>query len=250
MHADIVDIRAFYGSGLGRLAERSIAMALSSMWTAPPNERLVGLGYTLPWLDRFGSDCERVFAFMPATQGAVNWPPNGPSATALVFDEELPLPDAAVDKLLMVHALEHSENPRETLKEAWRVLAPGGRLVIVVPNRRGVWARVEHTPFGTGRPFSRGQLTNLLKDTHFTPSRYGEALFFPPSQQRSLLKLWGAMERTGRRYLPIFAGVQIVEAQKRLYQGLPVAARSSRRVFVPALSPQGATRSATQRHRS
>ena len=80
MHADIVDIRAFYSSVLGRLAERSIAMALSSMWTAPPNERLVGLGYALPWLERFGKDCERVFAFMPAQQGAVNWPPNGPSA--------------------------------------------------------------------------------------------------------------------------------------------------------------------------
>ena len=242
MHADIVDIRAFYSSVLGRLAERSIAMALSSMWTAPPNERLVGLGYALPWLERFGKDCERVFAFMPAQQGAVNWPPNAPSATALVFDEELPLPDAAVDKLLMVHALEHAEAPRETLKEAWRVLAPGGRLIIVVPNRRGVWARVEHTPFGTGRPFSRGQLTALLKDTNFTPCRFGEALFFPPSQRSSLLRLWGAMERTGRRYLPIFAGVQIVEAQKRLYQGLPVAARSSRRVYVPVLSPQGAAR--------
>jgi hypothetical protein len=31
-----------------------------------------------------------------------------------------------------------------------------------------------------------------------------------------------------------------VEAQKRLYQGIPVAQRASRRVFVPVLSPQGA----------
>lgn len=244
MHADIVDIRAFYGSKLGRLAERSISLALSALWTAPSSERLVGLGYTLPWLDRFGRDSERVFSFMPAQQGAVNWPPGSPSAAALVFEEELPLPDAAIDTLLMVHSLEHAENPHEMLKEAWRVLAPGGRLIIVVPNRRGVWARVEHTPFGTGRPFSRGQLTTLLKDTHFTPGRFAEALFFPPSQRPPLLKLWSAMERTGRRYLPIFAGVQIVEAQKRLYQGLPATARASRRVFVPVLAPQGATRSA------
>ncbi|TIT45655.1 MAG: SAM-dependent methyltransferase, partial [Mesorhizobium sp.] len=115
MHSDIVDLRSFYSTTLGRLAERSITMALSSIWAVVPNERLVGLGYTLPWLERFGTDAERVFAFMPATQGAVVWPVTGPTATALVFDEELPLVDASIDRMLLVHSLEHAENPRETL---------------------------------------------------------------------------------------------------------------------------------------
>ena len=134
MNSDIVDLRSFYSSLIGRLAERAIAMALSPIWADLPNERLVGLGYALPWLDRFGGDAERVFAFMPGTQGAVSWPPGGPSATAMVFDEELPLPDSAIDRILLVHLLEHSENPRETLKEAWRVLAPGGRVVMTMIN--------------------------------------------------------------------------------------------------------------------
>ena len=164
---------------LGRLAERSITMALSSVWANLPNERLVGLGYTLPWLDRFGADAERVFAFMPATQGAVDWPTAGPSATALVFDEELPLVDSSIDRMLLVHSLEHAESPRETLKEIWRVLSPAGRVVIVVPNRRGVWARFEHTPFGTGRPFSRGQLNELLREANFTPVGLGRRAVLP-----------------------------------------------------------------------
>jgi SAM-dependent methyltransferase len=247
MNSDIVDLRSFYASLIGRLAERAIAMALSSIWADLPNERLVGMGYAVPWLDRFGGDAERVFAFMPGTQGAVSWPPGRPSATAMVFDEELPLPDSAIDRMLLVHLLEHSENPRETLKEAWRVLAPGGRIVIVVPNRRGVWARFEHTPFGTGRPFSRGQLTELLRETNFTPSAWGEALLFPPSKRRWMLRFHQLLERTGRRFWPMFSGVVIVEAQKRLYQGIPVAARASRRVFVPVLTPQGATRVARRR---
>ena len=240
MNSDIVDLRSFYASVLGRLAERAIAMAISAIWTKLPNERLVGLGYTLPWLERFGADAERVLAFMPATQGAVVWPPGGPSATALVFDEELPLVDSSVDRMLLVHSLEHAESPRETLKEIWRVLSPNGRLVIVVPNRRGVWARFEHTPFGTGRPFSRGQLNGLLREANFTPSAWSEALLFPPSKRRFMMRFHNILERSGRRFWPIFSGVIVVEAQKRLYQGLPVAKRASRRVFVPVLSPQGA----------
>jgi SAM-dependent methyltransferase len=243
MNSDIVDLRSFYNSLVGRLAERSIAMALSSVWANLSSERLVGLGYTLPWLDRFGADAERVFAFMPATQGAVNWPVPGPSATALVFDEELPLVDSSIDRMLLVHSLEHSENPRETLKEIWRVLAPSGRVVIVVPNRRGMWARFEHTPFGTGRPFSRGQLNELLREANFTPAAWTDALFFPPSKRRWMLRFHSLLEKAGRRLWPIFSGVIVVEAQKRLYQGVPVTQRASRRVFVPVLSPQGATRS-------
>ncbi|MBU0583056.1 MAG: class I SAM-dependent methyltransferase [Alphaproteobacteria bacterium] len=240
MNSDIVDLRSFYASLLGRIAERSITMALSSVWTSLSRERLVGLGYTLPWLDRFGTDADRVFAFMPGTQGAVKWPQNGPSATVLVFDEELPLVDSSIDRVLLVHSLEHAENPRETLNEIWRVLAPSGRVVIVVPNRRGMWARFEHTPFGTGRPFSRGQLNELLREANFTPAAWADGLFFPPSKRRWMLRFHSLLERAGRRLWPIFSGVIVVDAQKRLYQGVPVAQRASRRVFVPVLSPQGA----------
>jgi SAM-dependent methyltransferase len=239
MSVDIVDLREFYHSPLGRVAEQSITVALSSLWARLPEERLVGLGFAVPYLDYFRRNTERTFAFMPAGQGAVNWPAGELSATALVFDEELPLPDSSVDRVLMVHSLEFAENPRESLKEIWRVLAPGGRVVIVVPNRRGVWARMEHTPFGSGRPYSRGQLISLLREANFTPGASSEALFFPPSRIRTLLKLNHVFDSIGRRFWPVFSGVLVIEAQKRLYQGLPVAARSSRRVFVPVLAPQG-----------
>ncbi|MBW3096529.1 class I SAM-dependent methyltransferase [Pseudohoeflea coraliihabitans] len=238
MHTDIVDLRAFYHSRLGQQAAQAISMALSTLWANLPGERLVGMGYAVPYLDRFGPDAERVFAFMPAGQGAVNWPSSTASAAILCFDEELPLPDASIDRVLMVHSLEFAEDARETLKEVWRVLAPGGRLIVVAPNRRGVWARFEHTPFGAGRPYSRGQMTRLLRETNFTPGGLAEALFFPPSRLPAISRLRMGLERIGRRLWPAFSGVIIVEAQKRLYQGLPIAARSSRRVFVPVLSPQ------------
>lgn len=239
MNADIVDLRAFYHSRLGMLAAHSIAMAIAPIWPKLPDERLVGLGYCLPYLDRLSADAERTMALMPAYQGAINWPPFGLSATVLVHEEELPLPDASIDRILLVHALEFTEAPRETMRELWRVLAPGGRVIIVAPNRRGVWARLEHTPFGNGRPYSRGQIIQLLRETNFTPAAFAEALFFPPSKNRAILKFRSSFERSGRTLWPGFAGVNIIEAQKRLYQGLPVAERASRRLLVPALAPQG-----------
>ena len=119
------------------------------------------------------------------------------------------------------------------------MLSPGGRLVIVVPNRRGLWARFENTPFGNGRPYSKGQLMKLLRDANFTPGQWNEALLFPPSSRRSVMKATQWLETLGHRLAVPFAGALVVEAQKRMYQGVPVSSRSSRRVFVPVLAPQG-----------
>lgn len=241
MNADIVDIRDFYASPLGMAAERAVSLALSPIWHPIPDERLVGFGYAVPYLDRFSADAERALAFMPAAQGAVNWPLGRASRTTLVKGDELPLADASVDRMLMVHGLEFAENPQDMLLDAWRVLSPGGRLVVVAPNRRGVWARFEQTPFGSGRPWSRGQLLRLLRDTMFTPSAWSDALFFPPFQRRFPLRFGLPMERLGRSAWPLFSGVIIIEATKQIHRGVPVTslARSRRRVAKPVLVPQG-----------
>ena len=243
MFVDVVDLREFYASGLGRIAASSLGDCIGSIWMEAPGERIAGLGYCIPWLDRYREKSERVLAFMPAAQGALEWPQGGPSLTALVFDEQLPLADSSVDRLLMVHVLEHSENPEATLAEAWRILAPGGKILIAVPNRRGIWARFEHTPFGTGRPFSRGQLSRLLRDSFFTPTVWTEALHYPPLRSRRTLRARGPLEWLGRHLWPVFCGVIIVEATKRLYQGLPAPARVRRRALIPILIPQPSARS-------
>ena len=240
MFVDVVELREFYGSDLGRAARLSLSGAIAAIWDDAPGETVIGLGYCAPWLERYRKKAERVAALMPAAQGAVKWPASGPSATALVHCEQLPLPDSSVDRMLMMHLLEQSHNPTATLKEAWRVLSPGGRLLIAVPNRRGLWARIEHTPFGTGRPFSRGQLDTLLRDTMLTPVTWSDALAFPPVRRASAIRAYSRLERIGRRLWPAFSGVIMVEATKKLYQGLPADEKARERVLVPALSPQNA----------
>jgi SAM-dependent methyltransferase len=246
MYVDVLDLREFYGMPLGRAVRISLGNAITTIWPDAQGERIAGLGYPVPWLDRYREGAERVIALMPAAQGAIEWPAGGPSAAALVFSEQLPLPDSSIDRLLMVHLLEHSESPAAALKEAWRVLTPGGKLLIVVPNRRGLWARFEHTPFGTGRPFSRGQLAILLRDAMLSPVNWFDALHFPPVRRAAAIRLYRGFERIGKRLWPAFSGVIMVEATKQLYQGLPADARARQRVFVPVLAPQGSVRASRQ----
>jgi SAM-dependent methyltransferase len=243
MYLDVVDLRVFYSERRGLVARRLIAERLRRHWPSVAGERVLGVGFAAPYLIDFMADAERVLAFMPAPQGVVNWPPGGPNAAALVADDSLPLPDASVDRVLAIHSLEMTANADDHLREIWRVLAPGGRLIIVVPNRRGIWARVETTPFGFGRPYGRGQLTALLRDALFSPLGWSEALAVPPFRRRPWVRSGSAWEKIGTTLWPAFAGVIIVEATKQLYQGIPTRryAQKLEPAFRPALIPPGAS---------
>jgi SAM-dependent methyltransferase len=169
----------------------------------------------------------------------VRWPQDGASHSVLVDDDRLPLADESVDRLLAVHCLEVADSTRLLLREMWRVLAPEGRILLVVPNRRGVWARFDKTPFGHGRPYSRRQLDQLLVGAMFTPLDWGSALFFPPLGRPILLRSSTAWERVGASISPAFSGVLIVEASKELMApiiGRPAKSRRLRQ-FVPSATP-------------
>ncbi len=232
---DVVDLRNFYAQQLGVVARRFVGRGIRARWNDTRALRVLGVGYATPYLGLFREEAERCLALMPAAQGVVRWPSTRPALAALVEEDELPLTDSAVDRVLLVHALEMSSDPAELLREAWRVLAAGGRLMAVVPNRRGLWARMDTTPFGQGRPYSRTQITQLLRDTWFTPTGWGEALYVPPIPRRWFLRSAVAWERTGATLSAPFAGVHIVEATKQVYRAIP--ARREKRRLVPALQP-------------
>ena len=161
MSIDVVDLRNFYGQRLGVVARRFIGRGIRSLWDNTAGQRVLGIGYATPYLGLFREEAERCLAFMPAGQGVVKWPTSRPALSALVDEYELPLTDSAIDRVMLVHALEMTNDPGALLREVWRVLHPGGRLLAVVPNRRGLWARMDTTPFGHGRPYSRSQINQF-----------------------------------------------------------------------------------------
>jgi SAM-dependent methyltransferase len=235
MSMDVVDLRNFYAQRLGVVARRFIGRGIRARFPDLRGMRLLGIGYSTPYFGLFRDEAERCLAFMPAVQGVIKWPSTHPSLAALVDEIDLPLGDAAIDRVLLVHALEMADDPGALLREAWRVLAAGGRLLAVVPNRRGLWARMDTTPFGHGRPYSRSQIMQLLRETWFTPMGYSEALYVPPFQRGWFLRSAPAWERAGATIKAPFAGVHIVEATKQVYRAIP--ARRERQRLVPVLEP-------------
>ena len=235
MALDIVDLRTFYASPLGEVARRLVGRILRRRFEACHGLTMLGLGYATPFLEVYRGEALRTMAFMPAEQGVVNWPQNGRSASALVDVTTLPLPDSCVDRVLLIHALEIAEHPRELLSEVWRVLTPGGRVIAVAPSRSGLWARLDTTPFGHGQPYSRSQLRELMRETLFSPTHWSEALYVPPFGRGLFLGSAPAFERIGARLALPGAGVLIVEATKQLYR--PVGLRRLARRIAPSMNP-------------
>lgn len=234
MWTDVVDLRDFYGGSLGQMAQRLIRRRIRQLWPDLSRLRVLGLGFATPYLRVFLGEAERVIAVMPASQGVLPWPPEGPGMTTLADETDLPLPDRSIDRLLLVHALESTEQVRAMMREAWRVLADGGRLMVVAPNRRGIWARLERTPFGNGRPYTMGQLNRLLRDNMFTPVEGRSALFLPPTGSRMMLRSAPVVEELGARWFGTFGGVVIVEAAKQIYAGTGLReAKVKRRSYLP-----------------
>ncbi len=235
MWQDVSDLHQFYESPLGRVARGLIRQRVHAFWPDVAGRRVLALGYGTPFLGPMLDKAERVVAVMPDRQGVIRWPAGKPGQVALSEETALPLPDNAFDRILLVHAVESSEQIRPMLREVWRVVADGGRIIVVVPNRRGVWARLERTPFGHGHPFSQPQLARLLRDNLFVPVRSGFALYMPPFRRPLLRRLAAPWERFGARWTPPFGGVALCEAEKQVYGAIPLA-RARHSVRVPAVS--------------
>lgn len=236
------DLKEFYNTKTGLFVKKTLSQQIASIWPEVKDNKLIGAGYAYPYLENF-EDAERVLALSPTGLGLYRWPDriSAKNKTALCDFTAFPFEDDSIERCLMVHALEFLEHPKDSLAEVWRILKPNGRLILIVPNRSGLWARSDATPFGQGRPYSLSQVRSILKEESFVIERLMPVLYTPPFRSNLMIKSFEWMERIGQ-FLPLFSGAYVIEASKQIYatKGVPVRQQREleKKIRLQGVNPQ------------
>ena len=226
LHTEDSSAPAFYATPLGLVAAAAIRRRLQQAWPDLTGQAVLGLGYPAPFLSLWNTQAYRCI------NATTSHHDPAPAGSCSIDALRLPFADLAFDRILVIHGVEPVGQDGRLLRELWRVLKDDGRVMVVAPNRTGVWAHADSTPFGQGQPYSRPQLNRLLAGAMFRAERQDRALFVPPGRAGLLLRTAPAWEAVGHALLPELAGVTIVEAVKDAYAALPVTAPARRRVVV------------------
>lgn len=235
MRRDVLDLRAFYATPLGAAVRDQVSRKLVEAWGDAHGLDVLGLGYATPFLEPFTLRARRTVAAMPGQQGVERWPAGEANLACLAVENALPFTNALFDRILMIHGLEEAADADAMLEEVKRVLGPSGRLIVAVASRRGLWAGSERTPFGYGRPYTRGQLEDVVRRAGLEPTAWSRCLYLPPLPV--LAPYAEAFEQVGSRVAPPISGLILLEAVKQTFA---VKAKGAR---APAFAP-GALRPA------
>ena len=244
---DVISLRQFYSSALGQRVKKRLRRLLLTQWPEHAGEIILGLGYAPPLLralERTEGEPPQLLAAMPARQGAIYWPVHADNRSFLVEETALPLADNSMHRIILLHALEHHPAPQDLLAECFRVLAPGGRLMLVTPRRPSLWRALGATPFAVGKAYRPSSLKQLLRGSDFTLRDLRGALFAPPLTHPFWLGSWGLWEFLGSAVCWGCGGVLVAEAEKQIYAAIPapVKARRKQQRWAPAAEPTAATR--------
>ena len=230
-------LKQFYSSDLGKQVSKRLKQVTHKTWPHNDDETILAIGYPTPIWERDKAPNSLIVA-MPAEQGAVRWPKAeyGASKTIVTHDAELPLPSNSINRVILLHSLETSPNISALMKEIYRVLVPNGRVMLIAPNRLGLWSRSSNSPFGYGRPFSIQEIKSLLEHHELTFKRRRTWMFMPPTHNRFLLRAIRMVEFLGEFFLPMCGGIHLVEAEKQIYASVmqPGARKARSSVKRPA----------------
>ena len=133
----------------------------------------------------------------------------GGFACTQAIGESLPFADESFDCILLSEVIEHLEAPQISIREAVRVLCPGGRLLITTPNYRSFWPVMEW----------------VVDRMNMAPKMAGEqhiSRFDPVSLKRMLVESGLVIKYAGSMYSlsPFLSLVSSEQASRRLEREL------------------------------
>lgn len=135
--------------------------------------------------------------------------------------EQLPFASSSADLLLLPHALEFSDNPHDTLREAERILVPEGHLIVSGFNPLSLWGARRLFDKRGMQPW-QGKFMPLLRIKDwlallgFEIAAGQMGCYAPPLRNKAWLQRCRFMDRAGDRWWPMLGGIYFLVAKKRV----------------------------------
>lgn len=217
MRQSAATLEAFYATKLGQKTAERLSDRLSDLWEIRETERVLGIGYPLPLIQQWMTHSKACIGVIPEEIGEARMRGARGQTLCRAPEHRLPFNEGMFDRVVLLHALEEAESPRQLLRDVWRVMAPEGRIVVAVTNRKSMWSLNDAEPFGHGRAWTRRQLIRFLNDSLFQVTASTTAVHMPPLNWPIITAAAKSWEQVGEFITPGLGGVVLVEAVKRLY---------------------------------
>lgn len=136
--------------------------------------------------------------------------------------ESLPFPSLSFDLVAAFTVLEFTVNAEAAIRELWRLVKPGGRLVIGVLNSWSPWAWQRrrractgHNVFAHARFFSPWSLKAVLAaNTGESHLVWGACVFIPPWSGPLLISAAATLDRIAHPFLKPFGALIVMRAER------------------------------------
>jgi SAM-dependent methyltransferase len=152
----------------------------------------------------------------------------------------LPIASDSVDLVILMHHLSNSGEPHAILREAFRILIPEGKLIIIDFNPISLWGLrhffqswLEHVPF-KGHFFTAKRVDDWMRLLGFDQNRLYRVGYLPPLQKLSVTRHLGWLEKGMRNWFTRFGAINLMVYSKSISPLTPVRHRWVTRKLLPA----------------
>ena len=151
----------------------------------------------------------------------------------------LPFASDSVDLVILMHHLSNTAEPHAVLREAFRILIPEGKLVIIDFNPVSLWGLrhffqswLEHVPF-TGHLYTARRIDDWMRLLGFDQDRHIRLGYMPPIQRPSITRHLGWLEKSMRTVSPVLGAINLMVYSKNIAPLTPVRHRWVTRKILP-----------------
>ena len=151
----------------------------------------------------------------------------------------LPIAPDSVDLVILMHHLSNTAEPHAVLREAFRILIPEGKLIIIDFNPLSLWgvrnfcqSWLEHVPF-KGHYYTARRIDDWMRLLGFDQESLFRVGYLPPIQKPSITRHLSWLEKGTRKWLPALGALNLLIYTKNISPLTPVRHRWVTRQILP-----------------